>query len=87
MNIAVIGRGNVGGGLTRLWEQAGHSVQSFGRDGGDASSAGVLVVAVPSGEIADALDKVKGIDGKVTIAVNQAGLGPFFYRLAKPGEL
>jgi predicted dinucleotide-binding enzyme len=72
VNIAVIGRGNVGGGLARLWEQAGHSVSSFGRDGGDASSADVLVVAVPSGEIADALGKVAGIDGKVTIDATNA---------------
>ena len=26
MNIPVIGKGNVGGGLARLWEQAGHDV-------------------------------------------------------------
>jgi predicted dinucleotide-binding enzyme len=72
VNIAVIGRGNVGGGLARLWEQAGHSVSSFGRDGGDASSADVVVVAVPSGEIADALGKVSGTAGKVTIDATNA---------------
>ncbi len=67
MKIAVIGKGNVGGGLARLWKQAGHDVWTFGRDGGDASDADVLVVAVPSGSIADALGKVTGAAGKVTI--------------------
>jgi len=63
----VIGRGNVGGGLARLWERTGHDVTTFGRDGGDASDADVVVVAVPSGSIAEALGKVTGIAGKVTI--------------------
>ncbi len=75
MNIAVIGRGNVGGGLARLWEQAGHAVSSFGREGGDATSADVLVVAVPAGEIADALGKVTGAVGKVTIDATNAVKG------------
>jgi 8-hydroxy-5-deazaflavin:NADPH oxidoreductase len=65
MNITVIGRGNVGGGLARRWERAGHTVTTLGRDGGDASDADV-VVAVPSGAIADALAKVGGLHGKVT---------------------
>jgi predicted dinucleotide-binding enzyme len=39
MKITVVGRGNVGGGLARMWRDAG------------------------------------------------AGLGPFFYRVARPGEL
>jgi 8-hydroxy-5-deazaflavin:NADPH oxidoreductase len=67
VRIAVIGRGNVGGGLARLWERAGHEVQELGRDGGDASGADVLVVAVPSPEIADALGKAGDIRGKVAI--------------------
>jgi predicted dinucleotide-binding enzyme len=67
MNIAAIGRGNVGGGLSKRWRDAGHEVQEIGKDGGDASSADVVLVAVPSGTIADALGKVSGIDGKVTI--------------------
>jgi len=72
MKITVIGRGNVGGGLARRWERAGHSVQALGRDGGDASSADVVVVAVPSGTIAEALGKVTGIAGKVTIDATNA---------------
>ena len=67
MNIAVIGRGNVGGGLANLWRAAGHEVQELGKDGGDVSGADVVLVAVPSGAIADALGKVTGLDGKVAI--------------------
>jgi predicted dinucleotide-binding enzyme len=74
MNITVIGRGNVGGGLARRWERAGHTVTELGHDGGDASAAEVVLVAVPSGKIADALGKVSGLDGKVTIdATNPYG--------------
>lgn len=67
MNITVIGRGNVGGGLGRLWERAGHQVTALGREGGDASGSDVVVVAVPSGAIDDALGLVEGIEGKVAI--------------------
>jgi predicted dinucleotide-binding enzyme len=67
MNIATIGRGNVGGGLAQRWRSAGHEVDEIGKDGGDVSSAEVVLVAVPSGVIADALASVTGIDGKVTI--------------------
>jgi 8-hydroxy-5-deazaflavin:NADPH oxidoreductase len=72
MNITVIGRGNVGGGLAELWRAKGHEVQELGRDGGDASGADALVVAVPSGQIGDALAKVSGIDGKVAIDTTNA---------------
>jgi predicted dinucleotide-binding enzyme len=67
MKITVIGRGNVGGGLAQKWRDAGHEVQELGRDGGDASDADVLLLAVPGPEIADALARVGGIDGKPTI--------------------
>jgi len=72
MNITVIGRGNVGGGLADRWRAAGHEVQALGRDGGDASAADVIVVAVPAGQIADALAKVSGIDGKIAIDTTNA---------------
>jgi hypothetical protein len=72
MNITVIGRGNVGGGLARLWRAAGHDVTELGKDGGDASDADVILVAVPSGAIADALAKVQGTSGKVTIDATNA---------------
>jgi 8-hydroxy-5-deazaflavin:NADPH oxidoreductase len=72
MKIAVVGRGNVGAGLARLWDQAGHEVSALGKDGGDASDADVVVVAVPSATIADALAKVKGAEGKVAIDATNA---------------
>ena len=72
MNITVIGRGNVGGGLAQRWRAAGHEVQELGRDGGDASGADVIVVAVPSGEISAALGRVGGLAGKVTIDATNA---------------
>jgi hypothetical protein len=75
MNITTIGRGNIGGGLARLWEQAGHSVTMLGRDGGDASDADVVLVAVPSGSISDALAKVTGLEGKTTIDAANAFRG------------
>jgi predicted dinucleotide-binding enzyme len=75
MNVTVVGRGNVGGGLAGFWRAAGHDVQELGREGGDASSADVVVVAVPGGEIADALAKVTGVDGKVTIDTTNAVRG------------
>ena len=75
MKITVIGRGNVGGGLARKWREAGHEVQEVGRDGGDASDADVVLVAVPAGEIANALGAVTGIEGKLTIDATNAVRG------------
>ena len=49
MKIATLGKGNIGGGLGRLWEKAGHNVTMLGREGGDASDAEVILVAVPGG--------------------------------------
>jgi 8-hydroxy-5-deazaflavin:NADPH oxidoreductase len=72
VNITTIGRGNIGGGLARLWEAAGHNVTQLGRDGGDASDADVVVIAVPSGSIADALGKVTGAEGKVAVDTTNA---------------
>jgi hypothetical protein len=72
MKITVIGRGNVGGGLAARWRDAGHEVDELGRDGGDASAADVLLVAVPAPQIADALGKVTGVEGKVTIDATNA---------------
>jgi predicted dinucleotide-binding enzyme len=74
MKIAVVGRGNVGGGLADKWEEAGHSVTRIGKDGGDVSDADAVLVAVPGGAIADALGKVQGLDGKTVIdATNLVG--------------
>src|SRR3954453_24124578 len=75
MKIATIGRGNIGGGLGRFWRAAGHEVEEIGKEGGDASGAEVILVAVPSGAIADALAGVTGIAGKVTIDATNAFTG------------
>jgi predicted dinucleotide-binding enzyme len=72
MNITTIGRGNIGGGLARRWERAGHTVTTLGREGGDASNAEVVLVAVPGSEIADALAKIAGLDGKIAIDATNA---------------
>jgi predicted dinucleotide-binding enzyme len=72
MKITVLGRGNVGGGLAQRWERAGHEVKKLGSDGGNASDTDVVVVAVPSGAIADALGKVRGIEGKIAIDATNA---------------
>jgi 8-hydroxy-5-deazaflavin:NADPH oxidoreductase len=72
MNITTIGRGNVGGGLARRWERAGHTVTELGRDGGDASDAEAVLLAVASDAIADALGKVSALDGKIVIDATNA---------------
>jgi len=77
MRITVVGRGNVGGGLADVWERAGHRVTRLGRDGGDASDAEAVLVAVPGEAIADALDRVTGLEGKTVIdATNLPGVAP-----------
>lgn len=75
MNITTIGKGNIGGGLARFWEQAGHNVTTLGSEGGDASGADVVLVAVPSGAISDALGKVTGLEGKIAIDATNAFAG------------
>src|SRR5918911_624525 len=72
MKITVIGRGNVGGGLARLWQGAGHDVIALGREGGDASGSDALLVAVPSNAIDDALAKVNGIEGTIALDATNA---------------
>jgi predicted dinucleotide-binding enzyme len=75
VNITTIGRGNIGGGLAKLWEQAGHTVTTLGREGGDASDADVVLVAVPSGSVSEALGKVSGLEGKIAIDTANAFTG------------
>lgn len=72
LNITTIGRGNIGGGLARLWEQAGHDVTTLGRDGGDASGADAVLVAVPSDSLSEALGTVSGLEGKIVIETTNA---------------
>jgi predicted dinucleotide-binding enzyme len=77
MKIAAVGKGSVGGGLADRWEQAGHEVTRIGKDGGDVSGAEVVLLAVPGGAVADALDKVSGWEGKTVIdATNLVGASP-----------
>jgi 8-hydroxy-5-deazaflavin:NADPH oxidoreductase len=77
MKIAVIGKGNVGGGLADLWERAGHEVTRIGRSGGDVSGAEAVLVAVPGGAVADAFETVSGFEGKTMIdATNLIGAAP-----------
>ncbi len=64
MKIATVGRGTIGGGLAKLWRAAGHQVEELGRDGGDVSSADVVLVAVPGAMISPALSNVAGLEGK-----------------------
>jgi predicted dinucleotide-binding enzyme len=77
MRIAVVGKGNVGGGLADLWEKAGHEVARIGRDGGDVSDADAVLFAVPGGSIAEAVANVSGLDGKTVVdATNVVGVEP-----------
>jgi predicted dinucleotide-binding enzyme len=76
VKIVVVGRGNVGGGLAGLWSSAGHDVLGLGREGGDATEADVVVVAVPGDTIAEALSKVQGLAGKIAIDTTNSFSGP-----------
>jgi predicted dinucleotide-binding enzyme len=67
MKITIIGRRAVGAGLAGLLEPAGHEVSTLGRDGGDASDADVVMVAVPGNAIEDAIGKVRGVEGKTVL--------------------
>jgi 8-hydroxy-5-deazaflavin:NADPH oxidoreductase len=74
MKITTIGRGNIGGGLARKWRDAGHEVQELGRDGGDASGAEAILLAVPAAAIGDAIGGVSGIGAPVIDATNLIGV-------------
>jgi predicted dinucleotide-binding enzyme len=77
MKIAVVGRGNVGGGLADRWEAAGHEVTRIGKEGGDVSDADAVLLAVPGGAIAAAFETVSGWEGKTVIdATNRFGTDP-----------
>jgi 8-hydroxy-5-deazaflavin:NADPH oxidoreductase len=76
VRIVVVGRGNVGGGLARLWAKAGHEVTLLGKEGGDASDADVVVIAVPGGMVADAMSRIIGAKGKTTIDATNSFTGP-----------
>jgi len=63
--------------LARRWAAAGHEVTGFGREGGDAAHAEVVLVALPGSAIAEGLAKVNGLRGRLTIdATNIFGAYP-----------
>ena len=77
MKITTLGRGNIGGTLARLWTEAGHDVTTLGRDGGDVGDADVVLVAVPSETVPEALTRVTGLDGKLVLdATNRMSDAP-----------
>ncbi len=77
MKITTVGRGNIGGGLGELWTRAGHEVTALGRDGGDASSADAVLIAVPGAAVGEALGAIQGLEGKTVIdATNLVGAEP-----------
>lgn len=67
MNIVVIGRGNLGGGLATLWERAGHQVTRLGREGGDVSAADAVLLAAPGDAVEKALSSMTGLVGKTVL--------------------
>jgi predicted dinucleotide-binding enzyme len=77
MRITTLGRGSIGGTLGRLWTNAGHDVTMLGQDGGDASDADVVLIAVPSAAVPDALTRVTGLKGKIVLdATNRMSAAP-----------
>ena len=68
MNIAVIGTGNVGGALGKLWAKLGHSVVFGTRDARDASVQELLKAAGPNARAAGVREAVAGSEA-VTLAV------------------
>jgi predicted dinucleotide-binding enzyme len=70
MKIGSIGKGNVGGALARLWQQAGHDVRAGGRDDSitDVVEHGdVVLLAVSADAVDDVLQAAGQLDGKVLI--------------------
>lgn len=76
MRIGVIGSGNVGSGLARFWERAGHEVRVSTRDtvGETAAFGEVVVLAVPDAACEDVLSAAGPLEGKVLVdATNPLG--------------
>jgi hypothetical protein len=52
-------------------------VTRIGKDGGDVSGADAVLLAVPGGAVAEALDSVQGVEGKTVVdATNLIGVEP-----------
>jgi predicted dinucleotide-binding enzyme len=81
--IAIVGTGNIGGALARLWTKAGHQVSVATREGSTpkeilpgvssgpaevvASKADIILLAVPWAAAKDALASCGDLDGKMVI--------------------
>jgi predicted dinucleotide-binding enzyme len=77
IKIAVCGRGRVGGGLADLWERTGHQLTRLGHEGGDVSHTDVVLLAVPGAAVPGALDKLRGVEGRMLVdATNRVGVEP-----------
>ena len=77
MKITTFGKGNIGGGLGNLWDRADHEVTKLGREGGDVSTADVVLLAIPGRAVPEGLEKLTGLEGKTVIdATNLIGVEP-----------
>jgi predicted dinucleotide-binding enzyme len=77
MKIAVVGKGNVGGGLADRWEKAGHEVRRIGSEGGDVSDVEAVLMAIPGAAVPGVFGTVSGLSGKTVIdATNLIGSEP-----------
>jgi predicted dinucleotide-binding enzyme len=77
MKISIIGDGNVGSGLARGLEKAGHSVSTVGRDPARvaqvAASGEVVILAVPFGAHDQVAATIRAaVDGKPVVDVSNA---------------
>ena len=77
MRIAVVGKGNVGGGLAGLWERAGPGDAHWPRRGRCIRRRGGAARCMPGAAVMNALEKLDGIGGKMVIdATNLDGIHP-----------
>ena len=99
MNITTIGKGNIGGGLARLWEAAGHRVTTLGHERVRPSclyAADEEAREVTERLIRDAgydpvsiggIENARALEDFVPGVLGKIELGRTFYRFAPPGEL
>lgn len=77
MNIAIIGKGNVGSALEAGLSREGHEARAVGRDPGDVREAGesaeLVILAVPFDEIDNAVSELgSSVAGKVVVDATNA---------------